>query len=186
VTTALIQPGDLIVGDSDQVAYATAWIRAYCGWVVAPAETITRTLDASAGRLLLLPTMHLTAVGDVVVHVRDRAPLPVTTDVTLDPALLTFSASGSLRRSDADWPDELSAVTVTFTHGYATVPDDLKAVAVAIARRLPAQLASVTAEAAGGVSRQYGGLLSGQASLSASFTAVEQMVLDRYRIPFRP
>jgi hypothetical protein len=58
---------------------------------------------------------------------------------------------------------------------------------VSVAKRIPAQFSNVLSETAGGVSRTYGGMLGGSAATSRySFTGVETMLLDRYRLNARP
>ena len=168
----------LVIDDDTALAYASAWVRAYCGWHIAPSIDDTVTLDTYGGRYLLLPTLHLTELGDVTLTDPDA--------IVVEPDHLTWSQVGLVALTCGTWPDGLATVTVDMTHGYDSAPDALAAVVVAVTKRLPAQFANVTAETAGGVSRQYGGLLAGQASLSAAFTAVELMVLDRYKLRARP
>lgn len=170
---------DLVVDEVDQLAYASAFVRAYCGWHITPSLTEATTLDTNGGTVLLLPTLHLTGLGAVTYTDQAATVVP--------PANLTWSEKGlvSLEKFGS-WPVGLSTVTVSFTHGYDVVPDAVRAVTVALAKRIPAQMDSVTAGTVGGVSWQYGGMLAGQAALSASFTAIEAMVLDRYRLRARP
>jgi len=161
--------------DTDtQLAYSTAWIRAYCGWHIAPSIIDAATLDTFGGRTLRLPTLHLTDVA-YVTYTAD--------DSVVDPDDLSWSTVGLVERSCGCWPRGLGTVTVEFTHGFDTVPEVLRALTVQMATRLPAQFASVTSETAGGVTRQYGGLLSGQAAVANYMTASEKIILDmHYRL----
>lgn len=173
MTEPLALPGDLVLTDVSEIAYASAWIRAYCGWHIYPSQQDTLTLDTFGGQLLLLPTLHMTALGAIV----------LTADTsTVDPATLSWSQTGALAyRPTAGvfpvavpcWPIGLRTVSATFTHGYDEVPDAIKAVAVGVAKRMGAGFSNVTQEQAGLVTRSYGGI---------TFTPAEQSALNRYRI----
>lgn len=175
----LIQPGDLVLTDTSEIAYASAWIRAYCGWHIFPSQQDTITIDTFGGQLLLLPTLYMTALGEVV----------LTADAsTVDSTTLSWSQSGALAYRPTlvenafgvtasipqpCWPIGLRTIQVTFTHGYDEVPDAIKAVAVGVAKRLATGFTNVTSEQAGLVLRSYGG---------PNFTPAEQAALNRYRI----
>lgn len=165
--------GDDVTDDVDtRLEWASSRIRAYCGWHIAPSVTETVTLDADGGRVLILPTMHLTDVASAALW--DGTGLIVDTD-------LTWSPLGLLERSGwRPWPSRFRAVTVTFTHGYPDIPTALQEVAVAVAKRAPLQ--GVMSETAGGVSRVY--LHTPQ--VTEPWTGPEQVVLDKYRLGNRP
>jgi len=182
-TPPLIEPSDLTLDAAGQAAYASAWVRAYCGWHIAPSQDDTFTLDTDGGRLVMLPTLFMTALGDVV----------LTADASIiDPTLLSFSLAGmvaykapappfTVPPAVTHWPVGFQTVTMSITHGYATVPDAVKGVAVSVAKRLPAQLAMTTLETAGLVTKELGGTLGGGFGF-AGLTVAEQAVLNRYRI----
>lgn len=172
-TTALTVTAD------DQVAGATARIREYCRWHVYPSITTTVRRDSGPGRLLLLPSLHVTELGGVTLD-EDSSDIDVT-GLSAERLL-----HGCLERPDfLPWLPYLARVTVTFTHGYDTLPDGLREVAVNLAKRMPAQMTTVDREAAGGVSRTYGAPLAGGFT-KAGFTAAEQAVCDAYRLPYQP
>jgi hypothetical protein len=172
------EAGDLAPNTDQQLAWASERIRAYCGWHIYPSIEQTATFDTLGGSVLMLPTLRLTAV--TAVALADGTDLNVDDD-------LTWSEAGMLRRATCwAWPSGFRQVAVTFEHGYEALPGGLAEVCAAAATRAPAQLASVTAESVGGVSRTYGGLLSGAGALSAGWTFAEQQVLDRYRLPSLP
>ena len=81
---------------------------------------------ASSSSVLLLPELPVTAVSSVVAG---SNPLTLTDDYLVDftAGLLSVRYPAWLR-----WQDD---VTVTYTHGYATVPDDLVAICVEMAAR---------------------------------------------------
>ena len=79
------------------------------------------------------------------------------------------------------WPTHQDLVDVTYTHGYATVPDDIVAVACQVAIRSLAVAIDSTAmqqESIGGYSYTLGGAAANGA---LGFLAGERQVLDRYR-----
>lgn len=188
-----IDAADLAVTAEDRVGWATSRIREYCGWHISPSITSTVIADSDGGRLLVLPTLHLTGLTS----------LTLADDTVLDLADVTWDASGTLaigwnpdmawNATTGPWPVGIPGlyrpgygrVTVVFTHGHPQIPDALREVAVGLATRMPAQMTTVDREAAGGVMRIYGGVLAGGFT-KAGFTAAEQAVCDRYRLPYRP
>lgn len=107
------------------VAAASASVRADAGWHIAPVVTETLTLDSDGGRFLVLPTLRLVSVVSV-------------TDVTGTAGWLLDgwrrTQSGALYRANG-WPAGYSAVEVTLTHGYTSVPADLLPVIAARCQR---------------------------------------------------
>lgn len=157
-------------------AQALAEVRAYCGWHLAPSEDSTAVLDGSGASVLLLPSLHVTAVAQVV-----------ELGLLLDPQTYEWSASGVIRRmttvylgTGARWTNRYRAVEVTFTHGFPEMPLDVQPV-----------LDRLTARAVGGV-----GLLTqvGQVSyatgedglpVTGTLTTTDREILDRYKLPHR-
>lgn len=177
----LISPSDLAMTPAQQIAAASARIRGYCRWHIYPSLSETVELDSEGGAVLLLRTTHVTEIPIVTV---DGTPI--------DTALLSANwREGILRRrDDRRWLPPAALVTVTFTHGYDTVPPAIADVTNAVASRLPLQLAGAqqTQEAIDGasVTTVYGGLLSGQAAINAPLTALEEIELAPYRVQTRP
>lgn len=177
--------------DAEQaVEFATALVREWCGWHIAPALSEVRRLDGDGTTILLLPSLHVTAVDHVV-----TASEGELTDVTwsengvlarvgvaeTDPwAVLAGTANTVLLRPRV-FPAGLGTVTVDFTHGYDETPAAVRAVVTAVARRLLGTGSGVpiVQEGAGGVQRIFGIARN----VSPAFTAVEAMVLDRYKLP---
>lgn len=169
-----IEPGDLTVTADDQVEFATARIRSYCRWHIFPSVQSTVRLDTGSGVSLLLPSLYVTVVASVTVD----SDSSVVDLAGLSPEKMTI---GVLQRlNECRWLPCNDSVTVVWTHGYAEPPDELRELAVAAAKRVPASMAGVSQEAADGVSRVYG------AGVSAGWTYGEQQVLDKYRIPNQP
>lgn len=98
---------------------ATAAVRRYCGWHIAPAFTETVLLDGSGGSVLTLPTLHLTALSAVTENgtaLTEYAPVDGSGD-------FEWSVLGSVRRVRGLWTERYRAVSVTMTHGFDAAPD---------------------------------------------------------------
>lgn len=156
-------PQDL-AGFSDpeaRLSAASALIRAYCGWHVAPMIKETFTLDGSGSDTLMLRSLQLTDVESVVEN-----------GAAVDG--FEWSQAGFLRRSGR-WTNRLRGITVTVTHGYEDVPAEITQVCCQVAARAIASPTGARTESAGGLSVTYavpGGLLE-----------LERVVLGRYRLP---
>ena len=116
------------------LAAASGAIRAACGWSVSQ-ETVSGTVSWASGSCVFLPTLYLTAVSMSV----GATALVAGTD-------FTWSTNGLLRRA-AFGRFSLDTVAITYTHGYATIPDAVKAVCLERAAQQvvnPLQMASST------------------------------------------
>lgn len=154
------------------VAQATAAIRRFCGWHIAPSVTQTITLDGPGGGVLALPSLYVTDVASVT---SDGSLLVATDDYT-------WNAYGLLNRTATTWcglPWRWSfaqrGVQVTFTHGYdlADVPD-VAGVIMAKAERLASNPHGATRVQAGPFAEQY--------ENASGFTTDEETILAQYRI----
>lgn len=121
-------------------------IRNYCGWHLAPSVSVTLDkLVIGSGGILMLPSLFVTDVAEVVVF--DQ---PESTGRTLDPTSYVWHEAGyiePLNRAQFGsvsgyWYEPGPAflpitgggrVSVTFTHGYPTLPDNIKRVAYELA-----------------------------------------------------
>ncbi len=125
----LVDPDDLAsrfdAGDADWfVDAATAEVRRFCGWHIAP------TLQVVAGRyrcgergLIMLHSLHVTAVDAVTVDGRQ-----------LDPSEYTWEECGFITRRCPSWPRDPYAL-VDFSHGYDECPADVAAVVFEVAAK---------------------------------------------------
>jgi hypothetical protein len=148
-----------------QLAAALAAARGYCGWHVTPVlvdQTIT--LDGPGGELLVLPTLKLTELSEVD---EDGTELLL--------ADLNWSARGLIRkRNGLYWTSLFGAITVIFSHGYASA-DDFESVVLSAIER-------------GAFSSDKGPTTIGPFQYAGSledrmlFTDAERAVLDRYRL----
>lgn len=122
------------------------------------------TLDGDGTRVLLLPS----------------APVVNVTSVLVDGEQVTdyeWSATGVLRRK-AGWPDRLNAITVTYTHGFDPVPQDIQTVVLEQAQHSFYATPGVSSTQVGGISIATGG--AALAGLSEHWaTTVEKYRLNR-------
>lgn len=119
---------------------ASAALRNFCGWHVAPAAACRAVLDTEGARSLFLPTRILTGVTSVTVHGAE------VTDYE-------WAALGQVLLHSRPTPG-LRAVTVDYTAGLAST-DDLAALVAGMAARtlaLSPRSYGVVSESAGGVS----------------------------------
>jgi hypothetical protein len=128
------------------LAGASAGVRRWCGWHIAPVLEETLTGDGPAGRLLLLPTGRLLAV------------LEATDGGTVvDLEGVDFSRSGMVELPRGGtwpwWSGRLGAVSLRVRHGYdlADVPDVAQIVKQLTANALASPMGA-TREQAGTVS----------------------------------
>lgn len=153
-----------------QLDAALAAARHYCGWHVTPVLTDqTVTLDGPDAHLLVLPTLNMTELSEVDEDGEE-----------LDLADLNWSARGLIaKRSGHWWTPMFGAITVIFSHGYATAPDFESVVLGAIER------GAFSPEVA---PRVVGPFQYSDAPNTAGelFTNAERAVLDRYALEKRP
>lgn len=108
---------------------ATSVVVARTGQTFAAVTGDVVTLDTYPGEDVRLPQRPVTAVTSVVT--RDRGSV-VTTSRTLN---TDYEHRGDRLRwvGIGSWPYE---VTVTYSHGYATIPDDVKGATLAVAAEI--------------------------------------------------
>lgn len=148
-------------------------IRTACGWSISQ-ETVTgQEFDGTGNQSIWIKTLNLTAVSSVV---SDGTAL-ASTDYR-------FYRYGWLRRVYSWWPCFPKIVTVTYTHGYATVPDDVKGACLV--------LAAAKYEAPGGRLRSYTDIVGGVTEsrtyangVPAALVPVDdpEAVIARYKLP---
>lgn len=172
----------------DAITQITAAIQNYCQQTIEQVEDDEVTLDCRGGVRLFLPELPVTEVAEVV---EDGELLSADDDYKL-------GQYGILHRIGAHWPAGVQIIEVTYTHGYATIPDDVLAVCVrAAARQYQAGLRASEMEGVPGVASKslgdyavsFGSEQStgaGEAVLGASAAPLllrsEMAMLDRYRL----
>lgn len=148
------------------------------------------TLDVEAGRTkIMLPELPVISVSKVV---EDGDELTAGSDEDYQ-----LGQYGILHRVNGEWEAGIQILVVTYTHGYSTIPDDIRDVAArAVARAYQAGLKAAEVEGLTGVqalslgdysvqfgSEQAGG--TGDSSLGASAAPMllrsEKEMLHKYR-----
>jgi len=149
---------------------ATAGIRRYCGWHVAPKVTETLRFDGPGGNLLLLPSLRVVAVSSVTVR-----------GVELDEDAFEWSEKGMLRRLGGCWPTRFRSVEVTLEHGFETAPDLVQIVQQVVANAISSPMGA-TREQAGQISISWATTAPG-VSGGMSLLDRDLAILDMYRLP---
>lgn len=105
------------------------------------------TLDGNGRESLLLPVWPTTAVASVVL---DGTTLVEGTDYA-------WSEAGLLRRLGCrSWPDRLRCLTVTYSHGWTVIPEDIQEAVIDQAQTMFTVPAGVQSKAVGGQSVTFG------------------------------
>jgi hypothetical protein len=139
---------------------ASGVIRTYTEWSISREVVVDHRIDGPGGTLLLLPTLLLESVQAVEVDGE------AVTDYT-------WSTLGMLERA-AGWPRAFGAISASYTHGYATVPAEIKSYTVSVAAAAAASVAGKVQESIGDWSATY-------ATVERVFGSMGRTVLDRYR-----
>lgn len=161
---------------------ATAEIQAYCEQKLSLVTSETITIRGLNGALILLPELPVVSVATVV---EDGVTLTVDTDYRLEPygILRRLSGTSFIGWSPyfAVWPTTFN-VAVTYTHGYATIPVDLKAICLETAARQWSNPLEVESESITNYSVTYGS--AGTALAVGTLSLDARQLLDRkYRLP---
>lgn len=140
-----------------------------------------------ASRVILLPEQPVTAIASVV---EDGTTLVVGDHYR-------WTAAGVLERVGRAWATGWRKVVVTYTHGYAAIPDDVKAVCIrAASRAYQAGLRAAASNAIPGIASEQlpdysvtftpDAAQGGNALLGSSAAPLllpsERALLDRYRV----
>ncbi len=162
---------------------ASAAIRAHCR------QTFTRTtttviLPGTFGEKIELPERPVTAI--TLVKIGDTT-LTVDTDYVWDgqhtlyrgtkvDGVLSVNGPDYLINGWGDWGGPGAQVTVTYTHGHATIPGVIKGVCLALAARSLQSPDGVNSESVGSYSVSYS-----RTGGAVSLLTEEKALLDRYR-----
>ena len=126
------------------------------------------TLDGNGRESILLPVWPTTAVAGVLL---DGEPLVEGTDYE-------WSEAGMLRRlgTRRAWPDRLRCIRVTYSHGWAEIPEDIQEAVIDQARIGFDVPAGVQSKTVGGQSVTYG------AQAAVGVTDQWSKAVDRHKI----
>ncbi len=166
---------------------ASAAIQNYCHQTLELVADDELTLDCSGGTKIFLPELPVVSVSEVI---EDGETLTAGDDYKL-------GQHGILHRIGQNWASGVQIVTITYAHGYTTIPDDIVAVCVRAAAR--AYQAGLRAEELGGIpgvastslgdysvafGTETGGGQEGVLGASAAPVLLrsEKAILNRYRI----
>lgn len=147
-----------------EVTSGLAAVRSWCGWHIAPSATETLYVEGEGGRVMLLPSLHVSEVSEI----RDESGTVVTG--------WKSRTNGILR---GYWRCE-EEYAVDLTHGYEEMPAEI----TEIVSDLDARSGSAGAFAQVGQVRYATG--SDGAPIGASLTIAQKAILDRYKLPPRP
>ena len=121
--------GKDILPDNQQViqaiAESTAAIQNYCNQKIEYVENDTVLFDGTGTKKMFLPELPVTQIVSVKVN-----------GVLIDPSGYALAENGVLWRFYDVWPVGARNVEITYSHGYPTIPDDLKGVCYRSAARL--------------------------------------------------
>lgn len=174
-TDPLADPAELAVWlgvpqtDSKLQAALNAASRRFRGAVRHPVTLVfgdTVVLDGNGREALLLPAAPVTAVASV----------ELDSEVLEHGVAYEWSADGFLRRLGGCWPDRLRCVEVTYSHGYAMVPEDIQEVVLDQARAIYAVTPGVQQKTVGSQSVTFG------AQAATGVTAQWSAMVEKYRL----
>lgn len=126
----------------------------------------TITLDGGGTAAVLLPAAPVIAVDEVLLDGEELT----------DGTHYAWSEDGFLRRLGGCWPDRLRCLSITYTHGFAEIPEDIQEVVVDKARALYAVKPGLQTLQVGGITAGFG--LQASEGVSAQWTSV----VERYRL----
>lgn len=104
---------------------ATAVIKNYCNQKIEQVSDDTTLLDGTGSTKLFLPEIPVSSITSVTVD-----------DVLLDPTYYALAENGVLWRKYGVWTVGARNISITYTHGYASIPEDVKGVCYRSAARL--------------------------------------------------
>ena len=151
---------------------ATEAIKRYCGWNIAPAESLTVTLDGG-GTTLYLPSLKVNSLTSITIA-GEAQPLD---------AFEWSRRTGNVRRTQGYcFPEVWGSIVVVFNSGYATVPEDVKEVVLQVASVALSSPTGATREQAGQVSMAWATTAPG-VSGGLSLLDRDLAVINSYRLP---
>lgn len=182
----IVGPDKLAAAEFALLTVSSA-IRNYCRQHISLVEDDVIVLDAlSRGRRIYLPEMPVVAVSAVV---ENGVALAVTDAYQL------LRHGGALYRVGQPWYFGVQTLAVTYTHGWAVIPDDLMTVCARAASRLyqaglraadTAGVPGVVSKTLGDFSVTFGGESVVEGTMGASGARMlllsEKDLLNKYRL----
>jgi hypothetical protein len=172
---------DALVPDDDLAAYlqrdldritaelalqaASGVVRDYCRWQISE-ETATFVVNGSGSTLLRLPTLRLTDVTEIRVD-----------DEIIDAAEYRWTEGGLIERPAYGCPRKFRCVQVDATHGWAIIPDAVRAVVLTLASRYYVNPENLLSKTVGSITRTF------SASKGGDMDQMEFALLAGFRLP---
>jgi hypothetical protein len=187
---------DLAPTENDRILQAEAFVRAYCGWHIAPSRSETLILDGPGGHTLCLPSLHVSSIDAITENGND---LTEGDDYTWSVAGIVHRvgwASGWNMATDnlggpnsvpgwGWWTCQLQGISVDLTHGFDEVPAEITGAVQAIAQQLVDNPGGLEQQSVGPFMERYG--TTGGGGLLFTLGAGSQLsALEPYRLPRRP
>lgn len=163
------------------LSMASGIVRAYCGWPISAEVGVTATLDSDGGFFAFLPSVYVTAVTSVVLNGTDQSGAPYPALVYLTD--YDWRTNGRLTwLSDTyGWPVGGQILTVTYSSGYVTVPDEVQSVVMSVAERL-AQSAAIQSQLVNVGGIQTNTTYAQAVTAGTGLSDAEKSVLSRHRL----
>jgi hypothetical protein len=168
-------PGDLSAAETATVTQAldmaTGAIQSYTG------QTLTLVTD---------DVVELYSTGETILLLPERPVVSITAVEEYGAVIAAtgyrFTPKGHLYRIGHRWPrwsDENNVVEVTYTHGYATIPQAVKLVCLNLAETLFTNPGRVQSESIGSYSVSYS--VSSVDDVARLLTVEDKSLLDEFR-----
>lgn len=157
----------------DETVWAAALgaVRGYCGWHVAPSITEAVQVEGGGG-LLLLPSLHVTAVLSITDE--DERDVPLA-------GVRKPRRNGILRGPFRDG----CMYTAQITHGYDETPAEVVAIVTDLAEAAGV-VAGATSMSAGPFQVSFSSRSAAAQAGVVGLSELQRLVLDRYRLNVRP
>lgn len=177
-----------IISANRALMEATAAIKNYCRQLIERVSGDNIVIDVKGGKWIFLPELPVLSVSSVI---ENNILLTPITDYK-------FGEHGTLYRMNRHWYKGIGILNITYTHGWAVIPDDIVAVCTRAASRVyQAGLKSKTVQGVPGISSEqlgdYSVAFSAEtsggndvslmgASAARMLSLSEKDILDKYRI----
>jgi len=168
------------------LAGASAAIRRYCGWHIAPELVETDViLDSDGGDLLVLPTFKLREVISLELKRKSYTPPESPWESFSEEDDYDWSANGEIYMRSRKLPNRFRSVRISMRHGYdLDAIADLQQVIQQVVTNALASPSGATSESAGAMSVTWSQTAPG---VSGGMSLLERdlAVVNLYRLPGR-
>jgi hypothetical protein len=160
---------------------ATSIVENYCRTSFTTTDTSTEYLKVRDGYVLLpkRPVVSVTSVKAIESDGTPGATIAGWTFNGIDRVWLSGLTDVVINRSEALFEQDVDVVEVVYDYGWATVPDDVKHVALELAGNYYSNPTGLRQETVGGYSVTYAG---SNEVFGIALTPGQKAILDRYRV----